>query len=228
MLATAELDGRGGATYRFHSAGTAAPGFVADDLPSGLPPAFTALHVGSLALVLEPIASTIEWLVASVADDVLVVADPNIRPTAINDDARLRERLDRLLARVDVVKASTEDLRWLEPSLDPVAAARALIAPGAAVVLVTDGAAPVRVVTADRVDTVAVPVVEVRDTVGAGDAFGAGFVAAWHDAGRSRAATADHAALVDAVRVAVRVGALTATRAGAEPPTRAELEAFDP
>src|SRR5215210_4338020 len=115
MLAVAELDADGAATYRFHSAGTAAPGFIATDLPRGLPPGIAALHVGSLGLVLEPLASTIEWLVGSVAEDVLVVADLNARPAAIDDGAAVRRRFERLLARIDVVKASTDDLRWLEP-----------------------------------------------------------------------------------------------------------------
>jgi fructokinase len=78
-------------------------------------------------------------------------------------------------------------------------------------------------VTATGVAELPVPAVRVVDTVGAGDAFGAGFLAAWTAAGRGRAELADHAALVAATRFAIEVGALTTTRAGAEPPRLAEL-----
>jgi fructokinase len=223
LLAIAELDDAGAATYRFHTALTAASGLVPGDLPDGLPPEMSVLHVGTLGLVLEPIGTTIEALVAGAGPDVLVVADLNVRPAAIHDPASTRARFERLFARVDLVKASTDDLRWLEPALDAVDAARAIVRSGPAAVLVTDGERPVRVVTADGVEWVPVPAVAVVDTVGAGDAFGAGVLAAWHDAGRGRAELADVDALVQATRFGVAVGALTTTRAGAEPPSRAEV-----
>ena len=223
LLAVAELDADGAATYRFYVEGTAAPGLSTADLPDGLPPAATALHVGTLGLVFEPMAATIETLVAGLRPDVLLMADPNCRPTAIRDPVAYRARLERVLGRVDVVKVSVDDFAWLDPGADPVAAARRLMDRGPAAVLVTDGARAVRLVTATGVAELPVPAVQVVDTVGAGDAFGAGFLAAWTAAGRGRAELADQAALAAATRFAIEVGALTTTRAGAEPPTLAEL-----
>src|SRR5712672_1594771 len=60
LLAVAELDADGAATYHFYADGTAAPGLSPGDLPHGLPAATTALHVGTLGLVFEPMAATIE------------------------------------------------------------------------------------------------------------------------------------------------------------------------
>jgi fructokinase len=226
LLAVAELDASGAATYHFYADGTAAPGLSAADLPDGgLPAEATALHVGTLGLVFEPMAATIEKVVASAPADVLVVADPNCRPTAILDPVGYRARLERVLRRVDIVKASVDDLAWLDPGAAPVDAARRLTAFGPAAVLVTDGARPVRLVTATDDLELDVPAVRVVDTVGAGDAFGAGFLAAWTAAGRGRADVRDRDALVAAARFAIEVGALTTTRAGAEPPTLAELRA---
>jgi fructokinase len=153
------------------------------------------------------------------------MADPNIRPAAIRDVPGYRERLTALWPRVDVVKASVDDLRWLEPSVEPVAAAERLIGSGPAVVLVTDGAGSIHVVRRTGTVVVPVPDVPVVDTVGAGDAFGAGFLAAWTRAGARRADLADVDVVVEAVRFGVRVGAWTVGRAGADPPTRADLGA---
>jgi fructokinase len=196
---------------------------VPSDLGDGLPAGTSALHVGTLGLVFEPIASTIEGLVGTAREDVLVMADPNCRPSAIPDPAAYRVRLERLLGRVDVVKVSTDDLAWLEPGAGPVEAARRLLAGGARVTLVTNGGRPVRIVTADAVTDIPVPAVAVVDTVGAGDSFGAGFLASWTSAGRGRADLVDRQALAEATAFAVRVGALTSTRPGADPPTLAEL-----
>ena len=50
----------GHATYSFHAADAADRGLLPEHLPA-LPPG-SALHLGSIALVLEPVASTLEGL----------------------------------------------------------------------------------------------------------------------------------------------------------------------
>ena len=129
---------------------------------------------------MEPIGSAVErLLLADVPPDALVMLDPNCRPGAIVDRAAYLGRIGRIAARADVVKASVEDLAYLYPGSPPAEAAESLLAVGPALVLVTDGPHPARAFMPGAVLTVEVPGVDVVDTIGAGDAFGGGFLAWW-------------------------------------------------
>jgi fructokinase len=224
-LALAEVDAQGGATYRFYERGTSAPGLTTEAALAALPAEVDALHVGTLGLALEPVATALEAVVERVAGTALVALDPNIRPDVLEDPAAYRARLRRIVAHTDLVKASHEDLAWLDPDRPPVAAARALLDHGPAAAIVTRGGEGAVVVMRDGEVEVAAPPVEVVDTIGAGDAFGGALLAWWHREGLGPAALADRDALVEATRFACLVAALTCARAGASPPTLAELEA---
>ncbi|MEA2411258.1 MAG: fructokinase [Thermoleophilaceae bacterium] len=223
-LALAEVDERGGASYRFYAGGTAAAGLTPREALAALPDGVEMLHVGTLGLVLEPLASALEAVVERLAPSALVAVDPNVRPGAIADAPAYRARLDRVLARTHVVKVSGDDLDWLEPGRPWLDAARALLARGPAAVLVTRGGEGAAAVTAGaHTDVEAVPV-EVADTIGAGDAFGGGFLAWWRARGLGRDALHDHESVVEATRFAALVAALTCAKPGASPPRLGEVE----
>lgn len=218
-LAAAELDEGGAATYRFYIRDTSAPAVAAVRLPDNI----TTLHVGTLGFVLEPMASVFEQCVHDVAEHVLVMIDPNCRSKIITDRDEYMQRLGRVLRRADVVKVSTDDLEYMAPDDDPADAARALLSTGTRVVLHTDGGRATHVHTATGSFDVPVPVVDVADTIGAGDSFGGAFIAWWQQAGLGRTDLTDLAALRAATSAAVQVAAITCTRSGAEPPTAAEM-----
>jgi fructokinase len=222
-LAIAELDGAGVATYRFHTAETSAPGLSGDAVRSALAIDPRALHVGGLGLVLEPMAGALVDGVTRAGPTTLVMLDPNCRPRVIADRPAYLERLDALLRRADVVKLSVDDLAYLAPGVSAVAAARALLERGPAVVLLTDGPNPVVVLTPASTFELPVRAIEVVDTVGAGDAFGGAFLARWIERGFGRTELADDIALRDPVVRAIEVAGLTCRRPGADPPRRDEL-----
>ena len=108
----------------------------------------------------------------------MLALDPNVRPLLVSDEPGLRARLDRWLGLVDLVKVSDEDLAWLCPGEPVEAVARRWRERGAAVVVVTRGGEGVHALgPAGPVDLPARPV-QVADTVGAGDSFMGGLLAA--------------------------------------------------
>jgi fructokinase len=223
-LAIADLDEAGVPSYAFYLAGTSACALDYPLLAAALPPTTRALHAGTLGLVADPIAGSIERLIRSdLPPDTLLMIDPNCRADAITDPARYLDRINRILGRADVVKVATEDLAYLCPGATAAAAAATLRDRGAGLILVTDGPRTVRAIAASGEITVAVPQADVVDTIGAGDAFGGAFLAWWVGNGLTRSDLAEPGAVRAALAAAVEVAAVTCTRAGAEPPWAAEL-----
>jgi fructokinase len=211
-------------------------------LPASLSPDVRALHVGTLGLVFEPVATTIAGLVDREHEKVLVMVDPNIRPSAlpppiaedyppplagegrVGAGGGFRTRLDRIMSQSTIVKASDADIAWLYPNIDLESAARALLAHGPRLVVVTLGAEGAFGVSAGMDVRVKAPLVEVVDTIGAGDAFGAGLLAWLHDHDHlNRNLHLERDELCAALEFACLVASITCTRAGANPPRRADL-----
>jgi len=219
-LAIAEVGADGHAAYRFVIDGTSGSNLTRQMVPATFSPDVKALHVGTLGLVFEPVATTIADLVEREHRKRLVMVDPNIRPSAVPN----RSRLDRILAQSTIVKASDADVTWLYPELDLQSAARALLARGPALVVVTLGSQGAFGVCSGTQVRAAAPSVDVVDTIGAGDAFGAALLAWLSDHDRlDRDLHLDPEELRAALEFACLVASITCTRAGANPPWRSEL-----
>ena len=220
-LAVVTLDADSAARYSFHVEGTA-DRLVAD--PGELPDDTGALAVGTLSLVLEPGAGRYAALAArEAAAGRLVSLDPNLRPGLVDDTATVIARLDAIAAVAGLVKLSDEDAeRWGRTPDD-------LLDLGAAAVVLTRGpeglAAHTRAAGVVSVEADAVgPLV---DTIGAGDSVHAALLAwlADHDAlAPNTVAELGSDAWAAALRHAARAAAWTVSRAGAEPPWRAEID----
>jgi fructokinase len=211
------------AVYRFYERGTSAPGLTADVALGTLPDRVDMLHVGTLGLALEPVATALEAVVERLAPSALIAVDPNCRPWVIDDPAAYRERLDRVLAHAHLLKVSEEDLAFLEPDREPLEGLRALLERGPSVGLLTRGPAGAVAVTRTAYVRVPAPRAKVVDTIGAGDAFGGGFLAWWSERGLGREDLGQIDLVVEATGFACLVAARTCARPGASPPYRSEL-----
>jgi len=222
-IAVADVDSDGLAEYQFEVRGTSAPNLTTEMIPDQLKDDVSALHIGTLGLVLEPMASTLLEVVRREREGRVVMVDPNIRVGLVPDN-EYRERLHAVLAESAIVKASDADLTWLYPDLSYKRAAERLLSEGVAIVVVTLGAQGA--FAAHREFRVSVDAVHVQvvDTIGAGDAFGAGLLAWLHD---HQAIKPDLRLEEDDLRSAVEfaclAAALTCARRGADPPWRSEM-----
>jgi fructokinase len=222
-IAIADVDSQGLAEYEFLVEGTSAPNLTPAMVPQEFGPGVSALHLGTLGLVLEPMASTLADLAQREQGKRVVMLDPNIR-SGLTPDDEYRERLRAVVSESTIVKASDADLAWLFPDRDYKRAADMILGQGPRVVVVTLGADGAFGAHSDIRMHVPAPQVDVVDTIGAGDAFGAALMAWLHDHDCMRPdLQLDEGELRAALEYACLAAAITCTRAGADPPHKSEM-----
>lgn len=245
--AVVDVDAEGRAEYRF-------------DLVSELPTPGVAhaglVHAGSIAAFAEPGAAVVRATFARTDADTLLSFDPNIRPGAMGEREDVLGPFEAYAARAHVVKLSDEDAAWLYPSLGLDAVLARLVGLGTGLAVVTRGAEGCLALAALAagggelggafVERPAAPV-RLVDSIGAGDAFMSGLLAALLGAadgvgadGSGSGSGSDPwpvgrallAGRADALEVlgpvldaALASAAITVSRAGANPPSARELEA---
>jgi len=220
-LAIVSISDSGSASYEFVIENTATFDFTPDWLPSPQSERPTLLHIGTLATVIEPGASLLFDWAQSVARVAPIVFDPNIRPAVMNDREKYMKQVERWVSISSAVKVSTEDIKWLYPSLEIEQVVSNWITKGPSLIVVTygdKGLAGYRVGEKVSVDAIKVAVV---DTVGAGDTVGAILVEAIVKDGLE---TLSGLRLEMMLKRAAKAAAITVSRSGANPPTLKEIE----
>ncbi len=192
----------------------------------------SAIHVGSIAAMLEPGAHAVLETVRAGHSRALISYDPNCRPSIVPDASEARNWVQAITPYVDVLKASDEDLLWLYPQRTVEQSALAFLQAGVSLLVVTRGEfGPWALNRVTAPAGVAVPAyrVEVADTVGAGDSLMAALLAALLDRGIEGEGAAQKLAeltakeLEDILNFAATAAGITVSRQGANPPTRQEL-----
>ena len=220
-LAIVSLSNSGSATYKFVIENTATFDFTHDWLPNPQADRPSLLHIGTLAIAIEPGASVLfEWA-QSVAKVAPIVFDPNIRPAVISDRAQYVAQVERWVAISSAVKVSDEDIKWLYPSLEIDQVVNIWLERGPSLIVVTYGDKGLTGYRKGEKITVDALKVKVADTVGAGDTVGAILVEAIVKDGLD---SLTGSRLESMLKRAAKAAAITVSRVGANPPTSEELE----
>jgi len=242
-LAFVEQDKVKGPQYIFYAEDTADSSLQPSDLPVRLPADTKCIVFGSISMTLEPISTAIESFIlregirksTDQVDGAPVISfDPNIRPFLIKDKSAYIGKFEKWAAASNIVKMSAEDFAFIYPKLDTEKALQKLIAMGPRLAICTlgpKGALALLRRNDGSVTKVNAPVVDlpVKDTIGAGDTFHGAFLA-WLEIKekmtRSALVNLSESELYSALFFANKAASIVCTRAGAEPPSRKEVEAL--
>ena len=220
--------------YAFYTEGTADRSMLSADLPSRLPKEARCILFGSISMLMEPTASTIESFVRREAGRLVISFDPNVRPVMVADREAYVRRMEGWFASATIVKISGADMDYVYPGLDREAAMAKILTFGPSLLVTTLGTGGALAVGRREDGTSFMATapgvrVAVADTIGAGDTFHAGFLS-WLELNgkmsRQAIQSLSKAELANALGFANKAAALVCTRRGAEPPTMAEMERF--
>lgn len=214
--------------YDFQDEGSAGRMLTPADLPRPLPN-MQALFMGGISLAATPCATAMLALARQNPPHVPLFVDPNIRPAFIEDEGAYRARLHDVMSLAQIVKLSEEDLHWFAP-LSPKAFVQGLLDQGVQLVCLTKGAMGAELIWADGRMSAPAPQDPTQgpliDTIGAGDCFNAGLMAALRRSGgcdlRPKASKSP-ARMAEVLAFAQKVAALSTRRLGADPPWAHDL-----
>jgi fructokinase len=220
-LAIVSLNKQGGASYEFVIEGTATFDFSATWLPDPAANKPALLHIGTLVTAIEPAATVLfEWA-KQVAKVSPIVFDPNIRPAVMSDRDEYVKQVERWVSISSSVKVSDDDIYWLYPGVELDLLANKWLAMGPELVVVTFGDKGLTGYRKNEKVAVDAKKVVVADTVGAGDTVGAILVEAIIEDGLNKLTGMRLSVMLDR---AAKAAAITVSRTGALPPSKAEIK----
>lgn len=237
-LAFVKLEAEKEPQYIFYTENSADRSLSAKDIPQSLPDDLHGILFGSIAMAMEPAASTIEQFMHKQAERQdtnapVLSLDPNVRPVLIKDKAAYCRRLERLFSIVDIIKISSADMEYLYPDLSHEQAIEKILAFGPRLLVSTlgsEGSSAIGFRSDGTRFSAGAPIIPVTvvDTIGAGDTFHAALLS-WfemnHKLSRSALESLSEQELSDALAFANKAAAFVCSRQGAEPPVIQDLMA---
>ena len=189
-----------------------------------------ALLVGGISLQAEPCGSSWQWLVEEVSGHLPIYFDANIRPDFIENKRNYFDRFVELTTKVDIIKISEEDYRYLYGAQDFNKVSKDWLKIGVKLVIFTLGAEGSKVIYDNGKEIfVKSKKVDVVDTIAAGDTFNAGFLLSLDEQGlldRESLDIISDTQLEKALSYANKVASITVTKKGANPPWLDEIQNF--
>jgi len=186
-----------------------------------------ALLVGGISLQAEPCGSSWQWLVEEVSGHLPIYFDANIRPDFIENKRNYFDRFVELTTKVDIIKISEEDYRYLYGAKDFHDVSKAWLDNGVKLVIFTLGSEGSKVIYDNGKEIfVKSKKVDVVDTIAAGDTFNAGFLLSLDEQGlldRDSLDIISDTQLEKALSYANKVASITVTKKGANPPWLDEI-----
>ncbi len=191
-------------------------------------PNANCLHIASVTLIADPSASAYAELAERVSPSMVVSLDPNCRPTLIRDREPYAERIKRIAKVSHIVRFSDEDFEYLYPNTAEATVAQDLLNGMSKLILISRGPSGATAYWhGGRINMDALPVA-LADSIGAGDTFHAGVLAALERVGKlthDGLANLDQRMVEDALWFASTAAALNCEKLGCNPPDLAEVEA---
>jgi fructokinase len=186
-----------------------------------------ALLVGGISLQAEPCGSSWQSFIEEVAGHLPIYFDANVRPDFIENKQAYLARFIELTHKVDILKISDEDYRYLFGAQDINEVSKSWLDNGIKLVILTLGSEGSKVINGNGNKVFAESLkVDVVDTIAAGDTFNAGFLLNLDEQDlldRDSLNTINNDQLTKALSFANKVASITVTRKGANPPWHEEL-----
>src|SRR6516164_8339872 len=185
------------------------------------------VHIGSTTLVNERGATETAAMIADARPSATISFDPNCRPNLVKDKEVYRAHMSMFAANADIIRMSDVDFNYLYGEEAYAARAESFLAKDSGLFVVTRGMIGAEAWHRNTGPiAVGAPVVDVVDTIGAGDSFQSALLFALHFQGRlarHRLAELGIDELRLALSFACNCAALTCMRVGADPHRRGEI-----
>jgi fructokinase len=224
-LAVVSINAQGSPSYSFYVNGTADWGWTPEELPNL---EAEAIQFGCLTMAMEPGNLVIEEWAKAQSHNTTISHDINMRPALGFDQAKEKTRVERVNEFSHIIKASDEDLEWLDPNRTPDETAQEWSKNK--LVLITKGSEGVDVYkNGEKLFNVPSRKINVVDTVGAGDTFTANLLGQLQENNHLGTNPTDKLMNINDedlhtyVHIAGIAASINCERAGAEPPTKGDL-----
>ncbi len=222
-LAFVALDENGKPSFEFYGGDTADAKLRFEEVEKFDFEGVSLFHFGSISLLFEPTASTIERIFYSLPKHVKTSFDPNIRKNLIDDKERYLRRIERIFEKVDIVKLSLDDMEFITGSSNPEDFIVRYERWNKITVITKGSEGSLGYFMQEVVEKKAWTPGEVVDTTGCGDAYMAGLIYTF-----SKHSEFSLKVLEEAMEYGTVMAGIVATRYGAASamPSRDEMERY--